>query len=521
MESTTSRSAWLRAPASRSYDRMLRRRSVDVIIIGGGITGMTAAALLKERGQRVLVLEAQRIAGGATGHSSAHLTTELELGAQHLIRTFDAARIRALVEGRRRAIDLVAALADQHRIACGFSRVPGWLYAADERQLAELRQEVVATERVDDTAVEVPLVPYVRARGGVRFDDQAIFDPVAFVRGLAAVVDGDGSAVCENSPVIELHDGQPCVVRTPDGEARADAVIIATHTPLGRSVLHTELAPYRSYVMLARPSGEQLPPGLFWDLETPYHYIRGWRDPDGSPWVVVGGADHKTGQRDDTRDCYHELETWARHHLPIGPAETAWSTMLFESIDGLPYVGASPGADHLYVATGFGGDGLSLGALSAMLLADELSGRIHPLAGLLSPKRLSLVRGGKRFLKENANVALHFFKDRLARPDVEHPEVLEPGEGGLIELSGRKVAAYRDPQGELHQLSPVCTHMKCIVQWNQAEKSWDCPCHGARYAPTGEVLSGPTLRPLARIEEPRQPERAPEKPAIEPMPDQE
>jgi glycine/D-amino acid oxidase-like deaminating enzyme/nitrite reductase/ring-hydroxylating ferredoxin subunit len=500
MESARKRSAWLRTTSPQSFAPLRGVRQTDVVVIGGGITGLTAALLLKERGKQVTLLEAWRIAEGATGHTSAHLTTELERGYVELSRSFGTAALRRVVSARHAAIAQIAQWVDQHRIDCGFRRVPGYSYAADHAQRRELLRELHDLREVDNEALWVDDVPFVTARGGVRFSNQAELQPVDYLRALAVLVHGQGSVVCEGSPVVEYKDGNPCVVKTATGEVHAEAVVLATHTPVGRTVLHSELIPYRSYVLAARLEGDTQPSGLFWDNDDPYHYVRGYTQPDGARLLIVGGADHKTGQTKDERQHYATLERWTREHFAVSTIDSSWSTELFESVDGLPYVGHLGGERHTFLATGFAGDGLTFGTLAAQAIADELTARANAMMEILSPKRLKPFAAGRRFVRENANVALHFVKDRLRAGDQASVRDLLPGQGGLVTLGGRKVAAFRDDQGKLHTLSAVCQHLKCIVQWNTAERTWDCPCHGGRYAPTGEVLSGPPMHPLSPVD---------------------
>ncbi len=499
MESAKKRSAWLQDSAPQSFAPLRGSRRTDVLVVGGGITGLTTALLLKERGKSVVLLEASRIAGGASGYTSAHLTTQLERSYRELIKSFGAQPLRRFIDGRKAAVAHIAAWVDQHRIDCDFRRVPGFWYAEDHDQRRDLERELAAVQEVDPEARFTFDVPWVRARAAIAFANQAQLQPVTYLRALAVQVHGDGCFVFEGSPVQSLHDGVPCVAVTPGGEVRADQVVLATHTPIGRTVLHTELAPYRSYVIAATLGDGSPPEALFWDDAEPYHYVRTFQKPDGRRLLVIGGEDHKTGQTKDERRHYAALERYAKERFDLGIIEHSWSTELFDSIDGLPYVGHLGGDRHTFVATGYGGDGLTCGTLAAQVLADELTGRQHPLEGVLSPRRIKPLAGGKRFVRENANVARHFLEDRLKAADQPSLEALVPGQGGLVTIGGKKVAAYRDEHGALHTFSAVCQHLKCIVQWNPAERTWDCPCHGGRYAPTGEVISGPPMQGLTPV----------------------
>ncbi|NJO01385.1 MAG: FAD-dependent oxidoreductase [Bacteroidia bacterium] len=232
---------------------------------------------------------------------------------------------------------------------------------------------------------------------------------------------------------------------------------------------------------------------MFWDTYEPYHYIRN-ASYQGEEILIVGGYDHKTGDDDETAS-YQQLEHYIKTHFTIKEIIFRWSAMFFEPADGLPYIGKSPFKAHTYIATGYSGDGLLFSQVAARVLADQIQGIENPYSKLYSPSRINISASWKDFMKENLSVAKHLIVDRF-KNEAEYPEEIRKGEGKIMRLEGKLTAVYRDETGHFHRLSPVCAHMKCIVSWNNAEKTWDCPCHGARYSPMGEVLEGPATQGL-------------------------
>jgi len=344
--------------------------------------------------------------------------------------------------------------------------------------------------------VEGTVLPFHTGHAMV-VEGQAKFDPLRYVRRFAAALQSAQCRICEGSPVIDI-DTDAGIVRTHDYAVRADHIVMATHTPKGFDLVQTELGPYREYAVAA-PMGEQeLPNGIFWSVGDDSISIR--RAPiDGRPWILVIGEMFKTGQYDEAESSWHKLEDHLRNRFGIRIADGVpvlrWAAQQYRSADGLPYIGSTSASSNLYLATGFGADGLTWGTLAGMMIADEICGRKNPFAELYSPRRFTPMKSAKNFLKENLNVAGRYIRD-YTQDTLGGAIDLPRGEGALLEVDGQRVAAYRDEDGRLHALLPTCTHLKCIVQWNRAERSWDCPCHGSRFRIDGSVIEGPALAPL-------------------------
>ncbi|NOK10257.1 FAD-dependent oxidoreductase [Corallococcus exercitus] len=495
------KSLWTVTTLPRDFPSLPGDLDVDVAIIGGGIAGLTTAWLLKRAGKKVAVLEMHRILSGQTGQTTAHLTELLDTPYTTLLKDFGEKGAHLAASSSRAAIEQIASLVETLSIDCGFTRVPGFRYAETEAELRELLHEVSAARQVGLLASFIKEVPLpFPVKGALRVEDQAVFHPRQYLLALADRIPGDGCHLFENTKVLDLHDGAPCRVVTEKGTVTARAVVEATTTPLNRVAMHTKLYPYRTYAVAAPLEGP-LEPGQYYDSRDPYHYIR-TQQVDSVPYVIVGGEDHKVGSEEDTASCFARLEAYTRERLPVKRITHRWSGQVIEPADGLPYIGRNVGSRHVYVATGFSGTGMTFGTLAGMVLSDLILGNESPYAALYEPGRVKPKAGAKDFIQENAEVAFRFVADRLSKPDGKHLADVKPGEAKILEVEGRKVAVYREDDGTAHAVSPVCTHLGCHVHWNNAERTWDCPCHGGRFSPTGRVLNGPAVKDLSSVKLP-------------------
>jgi len=508
MEATES--LWMEQPRLESYPRYVGQgRHWDVIIIGGGITGVTCAWLLERAGLEVALFEAQELTAGATGRTSAHVTEVLDTRYHSLVKDRGEEGAALIAHACREAIDFIERTSLEQQLECQFLRVPGYLYALTGEQADELAKEEKACERAGVT-VRRPLqvgLPF-SLRAGLEFPRQARFQPRSYVLGLASKLPRQTCQLYEHSRAVDIADGTPCRVTFENGAwATAPHVVMATHAPLNTLWLQTRLAHRQTYVV-SGPSALELP-GLYWDLEVPYHYIRSARTALGQQ-LIVGGEDHKTGREPDTRGAFDRLNLYAEQ---LGVTVThAWSAQILESVDKLPLVGRNAASQHVYVATGFAGNGLTFGTVSAHLLADACLGRRpSELGKLLEATRFRPI-SFRSLLHENLDYPIHLVKDAVASAEVGSVADVSKGEGKLVKVDGRRLAVFRDNDGAVHAVSSVCTHLGCHVHFNSAEKTWDCPCHGSRFSVDGGVLTGPAkkeLTPVA-VQDPLAPVKEPE-----------
>ncbi|RQG92693.1 FAD-dependent oxidoreductase [Natrarchaeobius halalkaliphilus] len=476
-------------------------RSVDVAIVGAGIAGLSTAIELRERGLTVAVLERDRVATGVTGKSTAKLTSQHGLIYDHLRREFGrrtASRYAAVQEA---AIDTVEERIEALEIDCGFERQPSYLYG-NERD--EMEREADAATGAGLSATSVTSVPpFERAQAGVRFDEQAWFHPRKYLLGITAELRADeGAAVLENTRVTDLEPGSPCRVRLDRAALTARRVVLATGFPiLDRAGYFARMHPRRSYVLGLRMDGRP-PDGMYYRPGDNYRSVRTHRDDDGE-LLLVGGENHKTGQGGSTEERYRRLLRWARERFPITSVDYRWSTQDYQTADRVPLIGrAGPGTENVFVATGFRGWGMTNGVAAGRLLAELIDGERPAAAGLFDPLRLTPTASLASTVTENADAASEFATEWLRTMLSPDLSTLETGEGRVFRHRGTPVACARDDDGTLYATSAVCPHMYCLVEWNDAECSWDCPCHGSRFDPDGELLEGPATENLSPREPP-------------------
>ncbi|ELR98119.1 glycine/D-amino acid oxidase, deaminating [Gloeocapsa sp. PCC 73106] len=491
-------SFWIESTPSTNFPMLNGDLTVDVAIVGGGIAGLTAAYLLTQAGKTVAVIEAKQIVTGVSGHTTAKITSLHQLIYADLIKEFGAEKARIYADSNQAALEKVAEIVATEEIDCDFHRCSAYTFALPHNDLSKIKAEVTAAIQLGLPAsfVTETSLPFATP-GAIKFDNQAQFHIRKYLLHLANVIVSKNSYIFEQTRVQTVEEGDCCRVISEQGVISAEKVLITTHLPiLDQGLFFAKTYPQRSYLMAAtlEPS-YQAPEGMFIGYGEDYYSIR--TAPDGDEvLLIIGGQGHKVGAQTDTDECYRALEQYARQHFPIQEIKYRWSTQDLVSFDKLPYIGQlTPLSKHLYVATGFSLWGMTKGTLSAMILSDLILGKDNPWAHIYEATRANPFVTSK-FLQQNLDVGKHWFGDRLKGLFTDSDMDLKPEEGKVIVESGKRMAIYRDAQGELHKISAVCTHLGCIVNWNSAEKSWDCPCHGARFSYEGKVICAPAVEDL-------------------------
>ncbi len=493
-------SLWLATTPETDYASLEGGVHVDTAVVGGGIAGLTAATCLAERGQTVAVLEADRIVEGVTGHTTAKITSQHGLRYHWLVSHHGVDLARQYAAANEAAIEEIAARS--RSIDCAFERLPAYVYANSSSDVSRLRAEARAARRLAlpvSFTRQVPL-PFETA-GAVRFDGQAQFHPRKYLLGLAADLVADGNYVFENTRATKLDVGRPSRVTTPRGQVAAANVVVATHFPFAdRGLYFSRMHPKRAYLMAVRISGP-LPDGMFYSSASPPDTFRPYVDGD-TAMLIVGGQGHSPGVRSGpgTTERYRRVRSFAARHFDVESVEYRWSTHDYAPVDRVPFVGQlGPRTRNVYVATGFDGWGMTGGTAAGMILADLVVDGTSPWGDVFDPQRLRLAASAKRFLTKNATVCVRFLRDRLTTASGDG-RALGTDEARIDRGGDGPVARYRDEQGELHEVSAVCTHLDCLVTWNDAERTWDCPCHGSRFTYDGEVIAGPALDALPEVD---------------------
>jgi glycine/D-amino acid oxidase-like deaminating enzyme/nitrite reductase/ring-hydroxylating ferredoxin subunit len=485
-------SLWIDTSPPKDFPQLQGRVNVDVLVIGGGITGLTTAYLLKKAGRRVAVVDQQNIGEGETSHTTGHLTFVTDERLNKLASRLGEKEAQAFWGAGRLAMQQIAEITSELDIDCELRRVPGYLFAAVgkdlEKEAQSLKDDALLAETFGfdtDFMESDPLF----GRPAVRFPNQLKFHPLKYVSAIAKALHGGGCHVFSRTSGSNI-DSREHELHADGGVIGYECVVAATHVPIqgerdtfGAALFQTKLAAYSTYAIEAEI--KSVAESLFWDTNDPYLYLR-FDQRDGRSSVIIGGEDHKTGQDQDTEARYKRLESSLRKTFSDAKLKHRWSGQVLETPDRLPYIGEV--AERQFLATGFSGNGLTLGTFSAVLIRDLITGKSNPWTGLFAPGRKALA-GFLDYVRENKDFLSYFIKDWL-RP-APPAESLHRGTGDVLNLDGKKRAVYCDEHGKRTVLSPICPHMGCIVAWNQAEKTWDCPCHGSRFTATGEVIAGP------------------------------
>lgn len=485
------------------YPALKEDMEIDVVVIGGGITGITAAHRLIKSGKKIAVIEAYKIGGVTTGYSTGNLYIPVQPFYQTIVDKFNLETARIIAHSRQFAINYIEKIIEENKISCNFFRRDWYGYSLDNPRI-NIEKEVELFKKMGipiEYTKELPL-PF-KFKKAFHLPNQARFDPLQYVISLAENLKKLGCHLFENTRVTDFHEKKDvCIVTTDHAKITAKKILIATHTPIGISSFQSFTAPYRSYVVAGKLKTTNCPDGHFWELDKPAHITSTHpeeRDQNKPALIMVSGSHHKTGQDKNMRGHYQELENFLRQHLNITEISHQWSAQHYHAADNIPYIGlASRFAKHTYIATGFFADGLVYGTLAGMIMGDLVLEKNNPLETTYCSTRFKPFASAKFLAKENVNVLMQYLKDYIL-PLAKNYSDLKPGEGKIVKIHHKTCAVSRDKNNQLHAVSAVCTHMKCLVHWNNAEQTWDCPCHGSRFTQTGQVIEGPAKYDLKKI----------------------
>lgn len=495
------RSYWIDSTQIKEYPALQEDIRVDVAVVGGGITGITCGYLLKTAGLRVAVLEAETLFHGTTGHTTAKVTSQHGLIYGKVSKKLGEEKARQYAEANETAIRLIASLVKEKNIDCHFHPCQAVVYTEQVDYVTKIEEEVEAASRAGIRAAyhSTLSLPFP-VKAAVSFEDQARFHPLRYLVALADAIPGDGSGIYTHTKVLDIHQDGDTHVSTEGGlKVFADSVIIASHYPFydGYGFYFSRLYPYRSYALGVK-ARHSIPDAMYITAEEPGRSLR-LEDLDQGQLLIVSGEHHKPGQGEDTTTHYLNLKAFAEDHFDVEEIPWRWSTQDYSTPNEVPYIGRlTSNTPNLYVATGYGKWGMTTSTAAAMILRDLILKNENPWEAVFSPSRSDLGASVKNFVVENANVAKELIKSKLsAIPD----EVQVPvGEGKVLEIDGQRVGAFRDADGQLYLVDTTCPHMRCELQWNSAERSWDCPCHGSRFDIDGHLLQGPALKELEHPE---------------------
>jgi glycine/D-amino acid oxidase-like deaminating enzyme/nitrite reductase/ring-hydroxylating ferredoxin subunit len=477
--------------------------------VGAGIAGLSSAYELANSGRSVVVIDRGTIGGGMTSRTTAHLTPICDDAISGLIELRGEETARLFQESQEAAIDRIEAIVEERTIACDFRRLDGFLFPAMNMDRADARsqleKEYEAGRKAGAAVERVKGLPFKGFEDSpvLRYPLQATFHPLKYLKGLTAAIQDKGGRIFAHSAAtkIEERDGNVEITTAEGATVRAVRAIIATNSPINdRVALHSKMAPYRTYAMAFTIPRGALADGLYWDIADPYHYVRLSPGPGSVDYLIVGGADHKTGEADDGDVRFEAIEAWIRTLLPdLGREVHRWSGQVLDTIDYCGFIGRNPGSSNVFVATGDSGQGMTHGALAGIIMKDLTSFGTSRWEAVYDPSRKT-PSGILNYVSENTT-ALKNFAQYAMPGELGSLDELERGRGGILRDGMRRIAAYRDDNGKVHLRSSTCTHAGCQVHWNSVEHCWDCACHGSHFASDGTVLNGPAVMPLAAVKE--------------------
>lgn len=505
IESTSS--IWNATSKTLTFKPVYESLNTEVCIVGAGIAGLLAGYFLSKERKRVIIIDDGEVGGGETSHTTAHITNVIDDRYYEIERLHGKENAKLAADSQTEAINAIEKIVTEEKIDCDFKRIDGYLFFTPDEDADELQKEYEACTRagLDVVISETSPIESFNSNPCLIFPNQAEFHPLKFLNGLCKSIINYGGEIFTNSHAESIEDSnkeenkKATVTLSNKKTITADNVIVATNSPISDYVaIHTKQAPYMTYVIGFVIPKDYVKEGLYWDDAEPYHYVRRYFDGEDEI-LIVGGEDHKTGQEDNPDDRYNCLEEWAKQHFSqLGKIKYRWSGQVMEPVDGLSFIGKDPeNKNSVYITTGDSGMGMTHSAFSGILLKDLICGYENPWAELYDPKRKTL-KAADEFIKEGVNVVAQFV-DYVTPGDESSVKEIKNGEGALIRDGLKKMAVHKDENGTVHKFSAVCPHLKCIVQWNSAEKTWDCPCHGSRFDSNGIVINGPALSNLEEI----------------------
>lgn len=506
-------SYWLDSVEPLGYSPLSENITVDAVIVGAGISGLTIAYLLLKKGLSVAVIEDGLAGSGETGRTTAHISNALDDRYFYIEQYLGEENAKLAAQSHTAAIHLIEKIVKEENIGCNFVRLDGYLFLHPSDEIKSLDQEHASSRKAGLRTEMLQGVPGIPSETGycLQFPAQATFHPMQYLRGLAEAIVKMGGRIYTSTHAVNADTSG---VKTDKGFlAVAKHTVVATNTPFNdRFAIHTKQEAYRTYVVGALIPKDSLPNALWWDTGDhdsawptyPYHYARLQPYNEQHDLLIVGGEDHKTGQpgKEDIEEeqRYNNLISWTKDHFPMAEAFVyKWSGQVMEPIDFMGFIGRNPmDEDNVYVVTGDSGNGMTHGTIAGMLISDLITGVDNPWKELYDPSRKTF-RATTDFLRAQGNVAKQF-TEYVTKGDVDSVKDILPDEGAIIRNGASKAAVYRDPEGNIHAFTAVCPHLKCIIEWNGDEKTFDCPCHGSRFTALGKVINGPASTDLDRVE---------------------
>lgn len=494
---------WQADTKLKTYPPLKRNEEADVCIIGAGISGLTAAYLLSLENKSVIVLDDGPIGGGQTVRTTGHLTNTLDDRYYHLENYFGKENTPLIAESHSLAIDFIESLVNKYRIDCEFERIDAYLFVPPNESLDVLEKELKAAHNagLKDVAFvdRCPISSFDTGKS-LCFPNQAQFSPLPYLEKLCERIEAQGGKIyCGTHAGKVVEKNKKYHISTDQKHSvSAKHVIYAANSMTGSRLLpHMKQAPYRTYVIAGEIPKGSVTKAIYYDTPDPYHYIRICSLDNDRDLLMVGGEDHRTAEQKEIQFIYEKLKEWTFQRFPmLKEVQYHWSGQVIEPVDSLAFIGRLKKGQEQYLITGDSGNGLTHGTLGAMLICDLILGRSNPWEKLYDPHRITL-KTTLDFIEENSNTFWQY-RDWIKPPDEKSEKEIEPNCGAILCEGSKKIACYRDSEGNLHKVSAVCPHLGALVRWNESEHCWECPAHGSRFNTDGQVIQGPTNHNLEK-----------------------
>ncbi|MDA7026018.1 FAD-dependent oxidoreductase [Bacillus sp. CLL-7-23] len=495
-------SFWRDSTHLPTFQNLTDDLNTDVTIIGGGITGITTAYMLTQKGYRVVLLDADRILNGTTGHTTAKITAQHDLIYDELISHIGMENARLYYEANLEALSFIKHLVQGQNISCDFEEQDAVIYTTEEASVKKMTKEHEAYQKLGiDREMIHDLPVAIDIKAGLVMKNQAQFHPLDYLKHLTETIQQRGGQIFENTAAQEIKAGDHPKVITRNGQTiMSDYVLCCTHFPFHdkKGFYFARLEPSRSYILAIKPKSPY-PDGMYLSIDQPSRSLRSVMI-NGEKMVLVGGESHKTGQGKETMQHYQALESFAESVLGVEDIPYRWSTQDLMTLDKIPYIGPiGKGEKRILVATGFKKWGMTSSTLAAQIMTDHITNESNRYQEIFKPARFHANPSVKKAISFNTDVAKHFVEGKL-EPPLGKADGLANDEGAVVSMKGKRTGAYRDQNGSLHLVDTTCTHMGCEVEWNDGERTWDCPCHGSRFSIDGDVIEGPAVLPLKKPE---------------------
>ncbi len=506
------KSFWTASVQPIVLEKLNQNIETEILIVGGGISGLTTAYCLLKAGRKIVLIEDGYIGSGETGRTTGHISSALGEHYFELIKIFGKEKATLIANSHTEAIQFIENTVKQVNIDCNFKKVDGYLFLSDSDKLETLEEEFKATKTVGlhtEMLEETPALESKEQKWCIKFPEQGQFHIMKYLKGLSDAIIRMGGKIYTETKAEEISKTG---AKANGFEIKAKQIVVATNTPINDwMAIHTKQCAYRTYVIATKITKGKLPYSLWWDtgnknskwIASPYHYVRVEEFDSKYDLLMSGGEDHKVGQADDENipeeERYNKLIEWTQETFPsMQKVEYKWSGQVMESIDSIAFIGINPGDENIYIITGDSGNGITYGTLGGIIITDLITGKPNPYQELYNPSRITLNTVGD-YLVEGINTVAQYV-DWITAADLKDAHELKAGEGAIISSGLKKIAAYRDDQNKLHTCTAFCPHLGAILQWNADEKSFDCPAHGSRFTTTGKVINGPANTDLKRVE---------------------